>query len=510
MATLVLNLGLKSIRSIVFDSQGKKIASASKPLSTTIRGDFITQSPKEWWEKAVELMAATLEESTVRESVECITVTASSACLIPVTKNIDPLYESIMVSDKRAIIESGYISSLSEFESVSKETGLSCDPYLMLPKILWLKNNEGKVFHETYKYLSPNDYLIAKMTGEVITDEFNAQKYHYNISSHKYPEKLLSKLEIPLDTLPHVVMPGERVGVLTSELMEKLNLLQNVEVYVSTYDAICAFIGSGPKGVGEACDVSGTVTSVRAFSEIEIVDEKNRILNTPFSKVGKNIVGGSNNLGGGLIEWVKQCYYINEKYPYEIMEMEAKKSTEGANGLIFLPYLMGERAPLWDADARGVYFGIERTHTRKDMTRAVFESTGYCSMSLIEAMEENGVTVDRIRVSGGLTRINHISQIKADITGKEVVVVDEFETTAMGAAIIVGLGNGSYSSIFEGAEICVRDRMIILPSKSNHEIYKEMYWLFNESYNNLKDLFKERTKIVKKIYMEKQEKIENL
>jgi len=510
MCVLVLNMGLKSIRSIIFDEKGNKLAFSNLSIETKIKGSNVTQSPEEWWEKALIVMKATIEEASIKNSVKYITVTSSSACLVPVSRDCEPQYDCIMVSDTRAVSESLLLAEMTEFQKVSETVGLSSAPSLMLPKIMWLKNNVPTVFERAYKFLAPNDFFIGKLSGRFITDEFNAQKYHYDTSMKKYPETLLKKLEISLEQLPEVVTPGEIAGKLTDAIKRELGFHQDVQVVISSYDAICAFIGSGPQSEYEACDVSGTVTSVRAFSRKLVVEHNKRILNTPFKSIGMNIVGGSNNLGGGLIEWVKQCYYIKEQYPYEVMEMEARQSTEGANGLIFLPYLMGERAPLWDIDARGVYFGIERTHTRKDMTRAVFESAGYTTRNLIEVMHENEMPISRIRLSGGLARINLVSQIKADITGMEVVVVDEFETTALGAAIIVGLGMGTYSTIFEATSSCVRDRMIILPNSQKNAIYNEMYGLFKESYESLKELFKKRNSILKHIYSERQEKIENL
>ncbi|GJM70154.1 hypothetical protein HMSSN036_23700 [Paenibacillus macerans] len=132
------------------------------------------------------------------------------------------------------------------------------------------------------------------------------------------------------------------------------------------------------------------------------------------------------------------------------------------------------------------FFGIERTHTRKDMARAVLESAGFTIRMLIDVIEEFDLSIDRIRLSGGLARINLVSQIKADITGKEIAVVDEFETTALGAAILAGVGVGTYSSIYEGASQSVNERLIVIPNRKNHEIYSEMYGLFNETYNSLK------------------------
>lgn len=223
-----------------------------------------------------------------------------------------------------------------------------------------------------------------------------------------------------------------------------------------------------------------------------------------------NIVGGSNNLGGGLIEWVKQCYYLKDEYPYEIMEKEAAESDIGARGLIFLPYLLGERTPIWDDDARGVFLGLERMHTRKDMTRAVFESTGFIDLSIIDAIKENGTDIDNVRLSGGLARINLISQIKADILGKNVLVLSEFETTASGAAMIVLKEQGVCSSMKAAADKFATIRMIINPNMDNHKKYMYMYELYKESYKTLKPLFKKRKEMVDKLKNDKEIQIENL
>lgn len=181
--------------------------------------------------------------------------------------------------------------------------------------------------------------------------------------------------------------------------------------------------------------------------------KSSKIYSMPYYNENAKIIGGSNNLGGGLIEWVKQCYYLNDEYPYEIMEKDAAESDIGARGLVFLPFLLGERAPIWNDNARGVFFGLERMHTRKDMTRAVFESTGFIDLSIIDAIKETGTDVSSVRLSGGLARINLISQIKADVLGKDVLVLSEFETTASGAAMMVLTGQNIYPDMKSGHRI---------------------------------------------------------
>jgi xylulokinase len=283
-----------------------------------------------------------------------------------------------------------------------------------------------------------------------------------------------------------------------------------VRVVISTYDAICSFFGSGVQDEGDASDVSGTVTSFRALSKKNELKQTKRVF-TLSDRVNRiKIIGGSNNLGGGLIEWLKQCFYSNEQYPYEIMEEEANVSDLGAHGLIFLPYLMGERAPLWNEDARGIFFGLERIHTRMDIARAVFESTGFILASLITAVEETGVRINKIYLSGGLARNNLISQLKADICGKDTYIMDDFETTAAGAAILVLVACRELPNIKEAAERFSSVKMIIKSNPFRHKKYRIINELYDKVYETNKELYGYRKEIIRKLYRSTETTVKNL
>lgn len=506
---LVLNMGMKSIRSIIFDSEGAKLASSSIPIETLLKGEMVTQIPEEWWEKACRVIKETVIDAG-NILIDYITVTSSSSCLICVDKDGEALMPCMMVSDKRAKEESCFINGLNAFEEVKKQTALNVDPSLMLPKALWIKKHEEGIYSKSYRFLSPNDYLLAKLTGRYVTDYMNAYKWHYNTKKKQYPTALLKEIGISETLLPEVFAPGKCIGNITKNAAEQTGLSQNTKAVISTYDAICSFVGSGVFNEGDASDVSGTVTVFRAAATKEVNLKENKIQQMPYYEDGIYIVGGSNNMGGGLIEWVKQCYYQNELLPYELMEKDAREASLGAGGVVFLPYLLGERAPIWNSDARGVFFGLERMHTRKEMTRAVFESTGFIDLDMIAAIEETGIKINSIQLSGGLARINLVSQIKADVTGRKVKVLSEFETTATGAAMIALYGQGIYASLEEAADKFVKVRMIICPDEKNHEKYKELYWLYKETYHTLKPLFSKRMEITKRLYNNKRIKIENL
>lgn len=509
---LVLNMGMKSIRSIIFSPEGEKLASASCPLTTSLGEDLVEQDPVEWWEKARTVVRESLID-VGKEQVEAITVTTSSACLVCVDAAGEALGTCIMVSDKRARHESDWIAALPEFAAVRERTGLGMDSYLMLPKILWIKNHQPERFAQTYKFLSPNDFLLGKMTGKFVTDIFNAQKYHYDMkmsSGGGYPSALLRQMGLSTERLPQVVSPGTVIGTLLPATADDLGLCPATKVVATTYDAICSFFGSGVSEEGDASDVSGTVTVFRALSHKRQLQPNAQIFITPYPQGDLQIVGGSNNLGGGLIEWVKQCYYQNEPYPYEVMEKDAGEARPGAGGVIFLPYLLGERAPIWNPEARGVFFGLERMHTRREMTRAVFESTGFIDQDMIQAIEATGMRIRKIRFSGGLARLNLIAQIKADITGRDIEVLSDFETTATGAAMLAYIGLGRFQNLAEAAKYFAAIRMIIKPDRRNHERYRELYRLYHDVYEKSRDLFRERMDIVQRIYPHHEVRIENL
>ena len=506
---LVLNMGMKSIRSIIFSADGEKLAYAARPLKTYLDADYVLQSPEEWWEKARTVIRESLVD-VGKENIGYITVTTSSSCLVYVDAQGRALAKCIMVSDKRGEAEKADLAANPVFQRMEPRESMGPGAYPMLLKMLWLQKHEPEMFAKVYKFLSPNDFLLAKMTGRYVTDGLDASKSHYDATAGSYPAELFASLGFRMETFPEVLPIGSNLGPLTEEAADYLDLSPDTQAVLTTYDAICSFFGSGVSQEGEASDVSGTVTVFRALSQKQDLQPNREIFIMPYPEMGMHIVGGSNNLGGGLIEWVKQCYYQNETYPYEVMEKDASEARLGADGVIFLPYLLGERAPIWNPDARGVFFGLERMHTRKEMTRAVFESTGFIDLDMIRAIEKTGMTVHTIRLSGGLARLNLISQIKADITGRDIEVLSEFETTSTGAAMLALTGVGRFRDLHEAAACFATVRMIIKPNAANHRKYLQMYQLYRDTYSSLKGMFRERMDIVRSLNHKHEVRIENL
>lgn len=487
---LVLNLGLKSIRAALFDLHGCALGLAAEPVSTEISSVLVEQDADEWWSKACLVTRRVLQQVD-GPFVRAVTVTASSSCLVAVDDELRPVHPVIMVSDKRAGPQAAALEAAVSFDAVRETTGLHSDPYLMLPKMLWLKQNRPDVFRKVRWVLSPNDFLIARLAGEVVTDQFSAQKAHYSVSEGRYPVELLRELGLDAQRLPPVVAPGTVVGRVVPESAEALGISPDAKVVVTTYDAIAAFLGSGPAEIGDACDVSGTVTSVRVMAPADGAYPLERLMVAPLLSEDMTIVGASNNLGGGVVEWAKECLYPEHDDPYVLMEREAETSGSGSRGLIFLPYLMGERAPIWDPTVRGTFFGLERFHGRSDMVEAVFESLAFCTLQLVETLEHGGCAVTSLRLSGGLTRIRRVSQLKATVTGREVHVVDDFETTAKGAFLLAAVAMGYFRSLAE-ATGTVTFRETLFPRQEEQGRLLESYEYFKKVYAAVAALYRER------------------
>jgi sugar (pentulose or hexulose) kinase len=492
-AGLVINLGLKSVRAIAFNGRGQKLASAARPVHTLLKDSWIEQDPDEWWEMTT-LCAREVTEQ-VGPEVGFVTITASSSCLVPVDAAGGALRRTIMVSDRRATEQAARVGALPSFAAAQAlNPAFTPDPYFLLPKAMWLLEAEPHVYEATRWLLTPADYLMLRITGEVVTDALNAEKFYFDTAAGRYPDALLREAGVDAARLPPVATIGEIAGAVRESAAGELGVRSGTSVRVATYDAICAFWGSGVRESGDVADVSGTVTSVRVLSDQDTTGMERRIFSQRMPGVSKWVVGGSNNLGGGLIEWLKQSFYPVDELAYDLIEQEAATSGVGARGLLFLPYLLGERCPVWDPDARGVFFGLERQHQRGDFARAVCESAAFGVEHILRTVRTCGVEARRLRVSGGLARLALVNAIKADVTGLPVEVLEEFETTAVGAFLVAATSAGLFDSL-EEASRTVLVREVVLPNEERRQRYAEWLELYLKLYDTLRPLFAERRRL---------------
>ena len=263
-----------------------------------------------------------------------------------------------------------------------------------------------------------------------------------------------------------------------------------------------------------ACDVSGTVTSVRIMTNdfLKCHNINNDILlSQEIQIINKMIVGVSNNMGGGIIEWYKQAFFPDDNADiYHKMESQANVVNAGSNGVVFLPYLLGERAPVFIPNASASFFGLTRKTMQKDITRSVFESCAYVTNDLLKLTESEGFHIDQISVSGGLARFDLINQIKADVTNKKVNVLENFESTSVGAFIFLALSLGIIDYDRETLNKIIRIRKTVYPSKRNNAIYCDYYNLYTHLRDSLSESYKMQKSLLAKGTIDERDTLQNL
>ncbi|MCB1439133.1 MAG: FGGY-family carbohydrate kinase [Nitratireductor sp.] len=512
---LIINLGLKSIRAIVFDKNGQRLVTAARKVNSRLAGDRVEQDAEEWQEKLREVTREAMDGFDRRGTISHVTVSCSASCLVPVDAQMKPVSRVIMVSDKRAVDQGKRIAADPAFQALARRYGYSSSQYSQMARILWIKENAPDTWASVTKYLAPNDFLIALLTGgQTVTDSLNAEKLYWDHEAGSYPADLYDRFGISADLLPRCVPIGENLGAMDARVAADLGIPGRPEVIVGTYDAICSVFGTGVAAPGQVCDVSGTVTSVRMYSDSAYVDPKARVMTQYFPPSKGYLIGGSNNLGGGLIEWAKGCFYKDVANPYEMMQTESAggEAAAGAThaGLIFLPNLLGARAPSWNSDARGAFFGLERYHDRGNMMRAIFESIGFAIRDFLEIFRESGTRPEMITASGGLAKIMIANEIKATITGLPYHFMDEFESTSLGAAICVLCATGVFASYPEACQQIVVTRQIFLPRRHDQAYYEDMYGLYRDLTAAVDPLFLSRRDIIARHRSGNVEYVENL
>lgn len=505
---LIINLGLKSIRGIVLDNAGEQIYSKAYPVHTVLFKERVEQDAWEWLSLLENILREIADNTDLSHQIHYITATTSSSCILGINEQFLPETKTLMVSDKRAEKEAREIRQLESFRNIENTRNLVCTSSSLVPKALWFKKHHPETYQRVIYWFGAGELLNYYFTGEIFTDSLNASKAFYNGSA--YEEALLKECGMNTATLPHVKEIGA-VFEVKSDIKRKYKLSSSCKFVLTTYDAICAVIGSGIGENFNACDVSGTVTSVRVLSDKVVKSDNTCLLVQPLDFLKKYMTGASNNLGGGLIEWYKQAFFpADTSDVYFQMENIAQMSSAGSGGIIFLPFLLGERAPFVAPNASGNFFGINRSSTIKDFTRAVFEATAYITRDLTELIENSGLTVNSISVSGGLARFDTINMIKADVINKPVHVIDNFESTSVGAYILLALATKTFASLEEALKKVVKVRKTIYPSEKRHRIYDAYFNLYKDVNKRLAPVYDTHKQLLDQQINHENEIVKNL
>ncbi len=497
---LGLDIGTSAVKCILISKDGSIIGSSSEeyPLSTPYPG-WTEQDPDKWWKATEKTIKNLLNISKINpEEIKGISLSGQMHSSVFLDENLEIIRPAILWSDTRTSKQCDYI--YAKVGGINNLINYVSNPALegfTAPKILWLRENEPENYKKLRHVLLPKDYIRFKLTGELYTDVSDAAgTLMFNVEKKEWSKGLLEELDIDPNILPPVLESQDIAGEIIASVANETGLKEGTSVVAGGADQSCGAIGSGIVKEGRVMVSLGTSGVVLAQTNSPVADEQGRIHLFNYSKPNSWYMMGVMLSAGMSYQWLKKKMYADNLDFSKLNEL-AGSVAAGSEGLVFLPYLFGERTPHADADARGVFFGISDKHSQGHFIRSVMEGVTFGLRDSLTLIKEKGIEINEVRVIGGGAKSQVWQQILADIFGEEICLLNVEEGPAFGAAVIAGVGTGVYES-FEHAEAnIIKVVKRIKPDPERHELYNKIYNIYRNLYPTLKSNFKDLAQVNK-------------
>lgn len=506
-----IDVGTTGAKTILIREDGKLMATSFKeyPLHTPYP-KWAEQNPEDWWRATVESIREVISESGVKpDDIKGLGLSGQMHGLVLIDKDHNVLRPAILWCDVRTTEQCIYMREKVGIETLKR---ITCNQPLegfTAPKILWVMQNEPQIFERAYKMMLPKDYVRFRLTGEIATEVSDAAgTVLFDVPNRRWSEEILDKLGIPFDLMPPCYESIDVCGRITPSVAELTGLKAGTPVVGGGADNACSAVGNGIVKPGRVSASLGTSGVVLTHMDEVRYDPKLRTHTFCHAVPNKWYIMGVMLSAGGAFRWFRDALGELEKRqaeeegvdPYEILTRKAAQAPVGSEGLIFLPYLTGERTPHGDANAKAVFFGLTLRHTKAHMIRAVLEGVAYGMRDSFEIFRELDLPIKQVYATGGGARSELWRQIQADVYNTELVTINIAEGPAFGAAILAGVGAGVYSSIEEATDELIEITSLTRPTPENVEIYEKYYQVYRALYPALKPQFDRVSQIVEELH----------
>ncbi len=489
-----LDVGTSSVKAAMFDRKGQLLARAAVPIRlNSPKPGWAEQEPGEWWQAAVQVLREVMQNGG---PVQVLALGLSGQCPghVLVTDDHRPIGRAIIWRDQRAGAEAAWLAEhippaqAMEWVGTNSLGDATCPP----ARLLWLQKHSPAEWEQAIAVIQPKDFIALRLTGRIATDRYSAYCLG-NPDTGQYDPHYFEVLGILIEKMPEMLNPTQAIGAVTPTAEQEVGLKTGTPVIIGTIDAYCDNLAGGIICPGRAVDVAGT-SEIVSLSIQQKVDAPGVF---PVS-LGDDatFLCGPTQAGGDTLSWLSHCFYSDagQSIQYEKMEAEAQSAPAGSDGLVFLPYLNGERSPLWDADARGAFIGLTFQHDRRHCSRAVYESIGFAIRHILETSESVvDQKADELVVCGGGSRSAFWNQTKADILQRPVRPTAVIETGCLGAAILAGVGIGLHPDLKAACSNMIVFKERLLPDKRLAGIYEQGYHAYRNFYPALRPILSMET-----------------
>ena len=501
--TLVMgvDVGTSGLKVMICDVEGQIVGSHSTNYEAEHpMPGWAEQNPLIWEDaflKSTSSLISNLGES-IAKNIEGICISSQIDGLIPIDKEGRPLHKALIWIDRRAVKQVEEIKSLIDAQDFYSITGLVIDPSHPAAKILWLRDNRKEIYDNTWKFLSPNDYILYFLTGNVVTDYTNASTTMlFNIRKRKWAEEICELFGVDISRLPEIKSSIDIVGDLRREVAVKAGLKPRIPVIAGGGDEEVGAIGAGVLEEGSVLDIIGTAEPIVSPVDRPIFDPSMTLELHAHAHPDKWLLENTGILSGGIYSHFLKNFGQDLRSesnriginPYELMNREAELVEPGCGGLSFLPFYSGSITPEWNPDARGTFLGITPYHVRGHFIRAIIEGTAFVVRDVIEKINELGLKTKYLVVAGGGSRGKIWLETRANVTGITVKSPSIEDVTPYGACLLAIVGVGLEKNLDKLVFDIVRYREVISPEEDLYNLYSKIYKIYLDSYYSLKNIF---------------------
>ncbi|MCD6352085.1 MAG: xylulokinase [Armatimonadetes bacterium] len=497
---LGLDIGTTGTKTLLIDEMGNIVARALAEYPMAVpRPNWAEQDPADWWEATVTTVRQVLADSGVDPSaVKGVGLSGQMHGSVFLDEHDEVVRPALLWCDQRTAAQCEWIHETVGYETVVAETLNPVLTGFQAPKIIWLRDEEPDNYARVRKVLLPKDYVRLRLTGEYATEVSDASGTSLlNVPQRRWSTAMLEGLGLPEDWLPRVYESPEVTGEITPAAAEATGLAAGTPVVGGGGDQAAGAVGNGIVRTGVVSSTLGTSGVVFAHLDEPLMDEKLRTHTFCHAVPGKWHTMGVMLSAGGSLRWLRDALCSEEKAlaerlgvdPYELIVAQAEQVPLGAEGLIFLPYLTGERTPYPNPNAKGVFFGLSLLHDKRHMIRAVLEGVAFGMRDSFEIIKAMGVQFSQVRASGGGARSRLWRQINSDITGEAHWTINVDEGPAFGVALLAGVGAGIWPSVPEACDETIKLADETSPDPEAHALYNRYYSLYQDLYRRLEEAY---------------------
>ncbi len=480
-----IDLGTSAVKLLLMDGAGRiqKIVSKEYPLYFPNPG-WSEQNPEDWYDQSMAGLEELLEDCD-KSQVAGISFGGQMHGLVILDKDDQVIRPAILWNDGRTAKETDYLNQEIGKDKLSQYTANIAFAGFTAPKVLWVKNQEPENFARIEKLMLPKDYLAYRLSGTFCTDVSDASgMLLFDVKNKCWSKEMMEICGVKESQLPRIFESYEAVGTLKPELAAKLGLSENVKIAAGAGDNAAAAVGTGTVGDG-SCNISlGTSGTIFISSEKFGVDENNALHSFAHADGHFHLMGCMLSAASCNKWWMDEILKTKD-YAGEQTGIEEL----GRNNVFFLPYLMGERSPHNNPNARGTFMGMTMDTTREDMTQAVLEGVAFALRDSFEVAKSLGIQIDRTKICGGGAKSPLWRQMIADIFNIKVDIPESEEGPAMGGAMLAAVACGEYASVEEAAAKIVKIVDTVEPIPENAARYEKQYQKFRQIYPAVKELF---------------------